>query len=112
METIVSPDSTEWTLTLNDWRGIDTLKWSPYGVSLLAGPNGSGKTSFLDALTFLRNAWKRDVPSAIRWAGYSGFLRRLGTGKENPIKIGLALGELRWELQLAADGEGIHVHHG
>lgn len=112
METIVNTESTQWTLTLSDWRGIETLEWSPFGVSLLTGPNGSGKTSILDALSFLRSAWLRGVPAAVGWAGYAGFLRRLGADKDNPIKIGLTLGDLRWEIQLAVDGEGIHAHHG
>lgn len=43
----------DWSIEIQNWKNLPHLKWSPYGVSLLTGDNGTGKTSILEALQFL-----------------------------------------------------------
>lgn len=101
-----------WTLTLKEWRGLEHVSWSPYGVSLLSGPNGSGKTSLLEALSFLRSAWLRGVSEALRFGRGPSHLRRLGAKDSAPIHVSLQVGELYWEILLGVEGSGIHSYHG
>ena len=102
----------EWTLTAQDFWGLRTIKWSPSGVCLLSGPNGAGKSSILDALKFLQIAAMRGIPEAVRIVGGGALLRRLGAAPKAPVRLGLSLGDLSWELQLPVEGGSIHPHHG
>jgi recombinational DNA repair ATPase RecF len=42
------------TLSVHNFRALERLEWSPSGVCLLSGANGSGKSTALDAFQFLR----------------------------------------------------------
>ncbi len=102
----------EWTLTAQDFRGLRAIKWSPRGVCLLSGPNGAGKSSILGALAFLRTAAERGVSEAVRLAGGGALLRRLGAEPKAPVRLGLSIDDLSWEIQLPVEGGGIHPNHG
>jgi recombinational DNA repair ATPase RecF len=66
-------------LIVRDYRGLREVDWTiEPGVSLLVGPNGSGKTSVLSALGFLREAYDGGVAQAVRWSRSASALRRLG----------------------------------
>lgn len=102
----------EWTLTSQDFRVLRNVRWSPSGVCLLSGPNGAGKSSMLDALKFLQIAAIRGLPEAVRLVGGGALLRRLGAEPKAPVRLGLSLGDLRWEIQLPVEGGSIHPNHG
>ena len=65
------------TVRATDFRIIQLLDWSPEGVCLLAGPNGSGKTTALDALLFLRALFDSGHESALNAVGGT-HLQRIG----------------------------------
>jgi len=102
----------EWTLTAQDFWGLRTIKWSPSGVCLLSGPNGAGKSSILDALKFLQIAAIRGISEAVRIVGGGAVLQRLGAALNTPVRVGLSLGDLIWEIQLPVEGGSIHPNHG
>ena len=79
-------------LTLTDFRNYPALTWRPAAaVVVVTGPNGSGKTNLLEAVSLLvpgrglRNARLADLPRATgpgRWAVAAEFAGgpRVGTG--------------------------------
>ncbi len=102
----------QWTLTAQDFWGLRAVEWSPSGVCLLSGPNGAGKSSILDALRFLQIAAIRGIPEAVRIVGGGAVLQRLGAAPKTPVRLGLSLGDLSWEIQLPVEGGSIHPNHG
>ncbi len=102
----------EWTLSVRDFWGLRAIEWSPHGVCLLAGPNGSGKTSIVGALELLQIAEHRGVPEAVRLKLGGAHARRLGAPESAPVRLGISTGELRWEIQLPVKHHGIHPNHG
>jgi predicted ATPase len=90
----------EWTLRVQDFRGLQTVEWSPSGVCLLAGPNGSGKSSVLEALTFLRTASRRGLVEALRLAGAIEYVRRLGAEPKASVVLSLSAKGVGWEVRL------------
>jgi predicted ATPase len=70
----------------------------------VVGPNGAGKTTLLTLLEFLRNAYLRSAPSAIDHIGGVYGLRSWEVPEEEPVLVALTVGDLRWELQLTAQG--------
>lgn len=100
-------------LVARDYRGLRKVDWEiERGVSLLVGPNGSGKSSVLSALAFLGEAYKGGVGRAVRWSRAASALRRLGADRDAAVMLGLEIGPIRWELQIAVDGPSIHPNPG
>jgi predicted ATPase len=87
-----------------NFRALRWTDWTPSGVCVLVGPNGSGKTTLLTLLEFLRNAYLRSAPSAIDHIGGVYGLRSWGVPEEEPVLVAFTVGDLRWELQLTAQG--------
>lgn len=58
-------------------------------LSVLVGPNGSGKTNFLRAFAFLGEVARRDLPEAIERFGGIGALRHRGAGRTNDVLLSL-----------------------
>ena len=81
-------------------------------MCLLSGRNGAGKSSILGALRFLRTAAERGISEAVRVAGGGALLRRLGAEPKAPVRLGLSIGFLSWEIQLPVEGGGIHPNYG
>jgi predicted ATPase len=86
------------------------LDWSPQGVCLLSGANGAGKTTVLEAIRFLRNAFLRGVQQAIRFAGGPTGFRRLQTTED--VVFELEADGVCWRLELPTDNEGFHAYYG
>lgn len=64
--------------TLGGSKGLPRL-------AVLVGANGSGKTTFFDALGFLRDALDKDVPTAVMKRG--GMKEVRSRGKDGPVVI-------------------------
>ncbi len=92
------------TVETRNFRALRRTDWSPSGVCVVVGPNGAGKTTLLTLLEFLRNAYLRSAPSAIEHIGGVYGLRSWGAPEDEPIFVALTVGDLRWELQLIAQG--------
>jgi predicted ATPase len=92
------------TVETRNFRALRWTNWAPSGVCVVVGPNGSGKTTLLTLLEFLRNAYLYGAPSAIDRIGGIYGLRSWGVPEEEPVLVALAVGDLRWEIQLTAQG--------
>lgn len=95
-------DNKGWTLTLKNFRGIELLEWSPYGVSLLTGYNGSGKTSTLESLRMIRGFLM------IGKGALSSFSQN-GTGKEETVGLGFSVGGLTFVIEMTLDAQGDYL---
>jgi len=102
--TTTPPSPLSTTLETRNYRSLRRTNWTPSGVCVLVGPNGAGKTTLLTLLEFLRNAYIRSASSAIDHIGGVYGLRSWGVPEEEPVILGLTVGDLRWELQLTAQG--------
>lgn len=96
-----------WTVRAKNFRGLSHVEWSPDGVCLLVGPNGSGKTTILRALQFLATTYKRGVDEALRLEGPT-HLRYLDAPSDAMVQIGIQYGELDWQLEIPIEGGGIN----
>lgn len=94
-------------LTVKNFLGLPDLTWEPWDVCLLTGPNGSGKTSLLQAFAFLRNVYTHNVPKAVAYLGGARGLKNAGVGEMDPIFLSLEVDGLRWELELMSSAGSV-----
>jgi predicted ATPase len=99
------------TLRAKHFRVLDDLEWSPEGLCLLAGANGTGKTTVLDLLKFLRNLFERGAESAFSSID-GGHIRSRGTVEKEPVRLELEIGEARWVLSFPMSEKGIDGTYG
>jgi predicted ATPase len=100
------------TLEALNFRGLRKLAWSPSGVCALVGPNGSGKTTALSLLQFFQDAFRKGLLAAIENQGGAWQLRNLRADVNDPVKLALSVGDLRWELHLGVRGSSIDPRPG
>lgn len=93
------------TLSANRFRVLENLNWSPDGLCLLVGANGSGKTTTLDLLRFLRNFFERGQENAFLSID-AGNIRTRGLPEGEPVELEFAIGEIRWRLRLPLSDSG------
>lgn len=94
------------TLEIRNFRVLRRTMWTPAQVSVLAGANGAGKTTLLGVLNFLRHAFLWGVSTAVSHEDLVGAygIRSWGSSTEEPVVLAVALGDIRWELQLVFRG--------
>ena len=54
---------------LRSYRSIDRCLVRPYRLNLLVGPDGAGKSNFLDALALTAQALSENLDNALRERG-------------------------------------------
>jgi predicted ATPase len=83
-------------------RALYKVNWSPEPpVTILIGANGAGKTTLLQTLRLFKLAYERGLPEAVNIVlGGSGNLRTWRANEDEPIEIGLNIGDIRWRIQL------------
>lgn len=99
------------TLRLRNFRALDSFEWSPSGVVLLAGANGAGKTTVLDALLFLRLLFQRGHVTALGQVR-AEFFRTENVPEEDPVVFEVEVGDLLWRLELPMSNVGMQGHYG
>lgn len=89
------------TLSVDNLRGLRSLRWSPEGVSVLVGANGAGKTTALLTLKLLRTALDRGLPEAVRLVfGGSHGLKHRDALDDEAIEVTVDLDDLTWSFRL------------
>lgn len=83
-------------------RALSQVNWSPEPpLTVIIGANGAGKTTLLLTLRLLRLAYEHGLPEAVSILfGGSSNLRSWGIDDEEPIEIGLDIGDTSWRIQL------------
>ncbi|MGZ5473273.1 MAG: AAA family ATPase, partial [Thermoanaerobaculia bacterium] len=61
-------------LTIEGFRSLKHVEWSPAPLNVLIGPNGSGKSNLLRALRMLRSAALGNLDDAVFSSGGMGAL--------------------------------------
>lgn len=84
------------TIRIENLKAIRLFEWSPSGVCVLVGPNGSGKTTALRVLEVVRAAVTNGYAFGLRLLG-AGPLRNLDASNSTP-ELTLSSGEVRWRL--------------
>lgn len=99
------------TLKARRFRVLEAVDWTPDGVCLLAGPNGSGKTTALNALTFLRGVLMYGHDSAFKWVGGNHF-RHLDAAEDEDVEFEIQVDDLRWILRFPMGATGLNGQYG
>jgi len=87
------------TLTVQNFRGLRRVEWSPSGVCALVEPNGSGKTTLIDVLQVLQDTRAQGFAKAIEEHGGAYGMRFFGAPESEPVVFKLQVGDFAWELR-------------
>lgn len=107
----MNPPDDALTFRARDFRILEHLDWTPRGVCLLAGPNGSGKTTALNALAFLRSLFAFGHEAAFSHVQAVNF-RRLGIPSEAAVEFEVAAAEIVWKLRFPMSANGLSAPYG
>ncbi|MBI5496583.1 MAG: ATP-binding protein [Deltaproteobacteria bacterium] len=91
-----------WSITVTNLRALRDFRWEPRGLVLLAGRNGAGKSTVLNALELCQTAAEQGPGRAIRALGLSGLLTR-GLPEGTDVSVELALGTVKWILTIQCE---------
>ncbi|TVQ97579.1 MAG: hypothetical protein EA398_14395 [Deltaproteobacteria bacterium] len=97
--------TTVWLKLLN-FRALDHFDCEFGGVSLLAGANGTGKTSVLKALLFFRNYYLRGPDEALN-ALRPQSLRSFGANGDELVVMALRVGDVVWAIRMPTNPSGL-----
>lgn len=98
---------------IKNYRSIAHADVKMGPLTVLVGRNGSGKSSFVDALKFVRDALQTNLENAVKQRGGFNSIRRFGAPENENIEITI---EVRngsfvegYQLALRDEGHGIEV---
>ena len=83
---------------IRNYRSIGNCHVKLASLNVLVGRNGSGKSNFLDALSFLADGLGSSLDNAIKARGGIDEVRRRSTGHPRNFRIELELVLTRWQL--------------
>lgn len=102
------------TIRAQNFRSLVDLQWEvPPGLSVLAGANGAGKTTFIFVVDILRRATARDGDLAAVLAHHGGVrnnLRYFGADEDAAIVLGATLDGVQWSIEPQPDHGGLAPH--
>lgn len=91
----------ELILRARNFYGLRDFELPLEAVTLLVGANGAGKTTTLLLLKLMRAALDRGLAAAVGTVLGGGHgLKHRDAGDDEPVEIGIQVGELRWSVQL------------
>lgn len=99
---------------IRNYKSIGTCEVELSALTVLVGRNGSGKSNFLDALSFAVDSLQTSLDHAIKSRGGIDAVRRRSTGHPRNFAIGLDLdlpdfATAAYDFEIAACGEGKFV---
>lgn len=98
---------------IKNYRSIAHADVTMGPLTVLVGRNGSGKSSFVDALKFVRDALQTNLENAVNQRGGFESIRRWGTPDDENVEIAIEVEsefiEERYEFALRYKGKGIYV---
>ena len=77
------------TLTVDNYRALRRVEWSPQGVCALVGPNGAGKSTLLDVLLLLRHTFEFGLVQALNQHGGLDNLRSFESDPDERVAFKL-----------------------
>jgi predicted ATPase len=77
------------TLTVDNYRALRHVEWSPEGVCALVGPNGAGKSTLLDVLLLLRHTFEFGLTQALNQHGGMDNLRSFESDPDERVAFKL-----------------------
>ncbi len=83
---------------IRNYKSIGNCHVKMASLTVLVGRNGSGKSNFLDALSFLADGLKSSLDNAIKARGGIDDVRRRSTGHPRNFRIELELVLAKWQL--------------
>lgn len=83
---------------IRNYKSIGRCHVSMAGLTVLVGKNGSGKSNFLDALSFVADGLRSSLDHAIKSRGGIDDVRRRSTGHPRNFRIELELVLPKWQL--------------
>lgn len=91
------------TIQVANLKALRSFEWSPSGVSVLVGPNGSGKTTALRVLQMLQTSLERGYDEGLRVFG-NGPLRHLDAEPHfGQPEVSIRYADTTWRLTLDRD---------
>ncbi|WP_428265424.1 AAA family ATPase [Haliangium sp.] len=99
------------TVRVRDFRILESLDWSPQGVCVLSGANGTGKSTTLDAFRLLRALFAWGHESAFRAVDGVAF-QRVGAASDAAVEFSIEVEDLVWKLQFPMSAHGVKGTYG
>lgn len=99
---------------IKNYRSIAHADVQMGPLTVLVGRNGAGKSSFVDALKFVRDALQFGLENAVNSRGGFSSIRRYGAPESENVEIAISVESLeftgRYELSLSSREERIYIN--
>lgn len=96
-------------LKVNNFRALRKLDFSPSGVCLLVGANGTGKTTVLRLLQFLYSATHHNIANGLHSIGALIGLRSMAANPDELVTIESSFGDVTWHIDIKVNEDGYYL---
>jgi predicted ATPase len=86
------------TVSVKNFRALADVSLSVKAVNVLFGPNGDGKSSFLDTIWFVRDCANRSVETASSFRSHGIGLLYDGADEGSTVSVSLGTDEVEYQL--------------